>query len=307
MSVDPIIGEDTKELSAGPGSVVVVKGKRGYRAFLDGKGPTFGERLFGGFERYYIVDVGQKDVSDTFEAPSNKGALPFRLTVKYAVGVKKAHAGEVVQEGLRDLSKIFADDLKKLLRTKARSCDVQNINGARDALEDALSSFRPEDERFSFKAGIVDVSLDDEIAKKVREIESAPINIARNEAVATVADKEITRHQGLLQNEDTLLAAYQSSGDPKYLDALKLKLAERDKSRAERLALLHKMLEKNYIEEMDIPKDLIKDLVSSFTANLNLPASQSAPALTDSSSPKPGNEAKIVDAEIVEDKKPLEG
>ncbi len=306
MTIDPIVKEDTKELKAEPGCVVVVKGKNGYRAFIDGKGPTFGERMFGGIEKYYLVNIGRREISDTFEAPSNKGALPFKLTVKYTVALEKAKAGEVVQEGLRDLTTIFADELKRQLRAKARSCDVLDINAARDALDTTLFEFKTDEKRFSFRAGIVEVALDDEIARKVREIQSAQIDKNRNAAVADVADQEIKWQQGLLRDGEKLMAAYQATGEQKYLDAFKLKLAETEKSRGEKLALLNKLLEKDYVEQMQLPEDVIKDLVSSVTQNLGMHSEPARPALETPATSKP-SDPNIIEGEVTEVPKPPEG
>jgi hypothetical protein len=280
--IDPIAKEDDKALSSEPGRVVVAKGKRGYRTFLDDKGPTFGERMFGGFRRYYLVDVSEKEVSDTFEAASNKGALPFKLFVEYRIAINKTAADRVVQDAIRDLSKVFRDPLHRHLSGVARQCDVHDLNAARIKLESALEDFESRDERFKFIPGLIEVALDEETARKVRTIDSEALDRARGSAAARVTDEEIERQRLLLRSGDSLLAAYQATGDQKYRDALEFIVAKSDRSRAERRELLKQLIDAQLVEEMDFPSEVVQDLVGSVVSDLS-----------------PGHEpAKAIDVEV---------
>lgn len=285
--IDPIAREDDKALSSEPGRIVVAKGKRGYRTFLDDKGPTFGERMFGGFSRYYLVDVSEKEVTDTFEAASNKGALPFKLTVEYHIAINRTAADRVVQDAIRDLSKVFRDPLHRHLSAVARQCDVHDLNAARIKLESALEDFESKDERFKFTPGLVEVALDEETTKKVRTIDSEALDRARGSAAARVTDEEIERQRLLLRSGESLLAAYQATGDQKYRDALEFIVAKSDRSRAERRELLKQLIDAQLVEELDFPKEVVQDLVGSVVPDLNLGHEPAKVIEAKSADPKP--------------------
>jgi hypothetical protein len=268
--IDPIVREDTKLFSSEPGRVVVAKGKRGYRTFLDDKGPTLGERMFGGFDKYYLVDVSEKEVTDTFDAASKKGALPFKLTIEYHITIERTSADKIVQDAIRDLSKVFRDTLHRHLNAAARQCDINDLNAARAKLEEALENFKSTDERFKFRAGIVEVALDEDTTKKVRTIDSEELDKARGSAAARVADQEIERQRLLLQSGEKLLAAYQATGEQKYRDALEFIVAKSDRSRAERRDLLRQLIDAKIAEGMDFPAEVVQNLFGSVVSDLDL-------------------------------------
>jgi hypothetical protein len=272
--IDPICAVSDKAISSEPGRVVVVLGHGGYRTLLDDRGLTFGEKLFGGYTKFYLVDVSEHRIPLNFEAPSRSGTLKFKIDLWYHLAVKRDFAQIIVQNGVRSLQAVFSDDIHARLRRRLMEVDVTEINPARTMMQDELNSFAPNTDWYSYRPGVVTVELEGDVNQLIRVGETADLNIGANTAGDKVTDARVEKMMKLTDEE--LVARYAITNQSTYKDVLNFRLQSKQSNFDSRLLLLKMLKEKGLIEDFDIPKDLVPGLLDEMR-KLTLPQIGSDP------------------------------
>lgn len=294
---NPIEGPFDKLPTRKPGTVVVAVGPKGAVSLQDGERLTWGERVFGGYKAFYLVDISRRTIRDSYHVPSSQQAFAFDTVVSWDIAVSDPRG--VIERGIRDLRVLLDTAGRNAVASAARGFAVQDSGFAEAAVRSALLSLSV-DPALKISGVAVEMRPDAEALKLLRTAQEEQMRVAaiyaqsKVEAAARAGAKEV------LSSPEELLAQILVTKDEAYRAELQRRLEQAANEHHRRFEILKALIESKIIEPHDFHErfpDFLNEVFKSIPATVtNLSPRQitSGPtqALPQGGSESPGSDQK---------------
>jgi hypothetical protein len=247
--VNPIEGAFDELPAKRPGTVIVAVGSKGAVCLTDGGRLTLGERWFGGYKQFYLVDTSQRELTLTYSVASRRPTLKFDMTVVLVVRVIDPRGA--VERGITNLEALFNTSILRAAAAVASKYDVQDSINAKMAVEGRLGVL-PIDPAIEIVNVFVDLKPDKDAEQMIRSAEEEDI---KRESIAAQgridgAGRDIAKD--ILSSPDDILAQLLTTKDDHYRAALNLRLEQAATEQQRRFEIMKALIDNKIIEPHDI-------------------------------------------------------
>ncbi|HMH50253.1 MAG TPA: hypothetical protein VK548_08480 [Candidatus Acidoferrum sp.] len=271
-TVNPIEGPFDSMPARKPGTVVVAMGSKGAVALRDGQGLTWGERVFGGYKAFYLVDISRRIMSETYRAPSSQQAFAFDTVVSWTVVV--SDPGRVIEHGIRDLRTLFNTMGQNAVANTARSFTVHDCAKAEAAVRAAVMHLKI-DPALSIIDVAVQMRPEADALKLLRSVQEEEMRVAAINAQSNVEAAARDGAKKALSTPEDLLAHVLVTKDEGYKAALRHRLEQAANEDMRRFEIFKALIENKIVEPQDFHArfpDFLNDVFKAIPAtatNLN--------------------------------------
>lgn len=277
-----------------PGTVVVAVGSKGAVSLQDGERLTWGERVFGGYKAFYLVDISTRTIRETYHVPSSQQAFSFNTMVSWDVAVSDPR--RVIEKGIRDLGALLDTLGRNAVVRAARGFTVQDIGQAESAVWSALMSLAV-DPAVKIVGVAVEMRPDDEALKLLRTVQEEQMRVDAIHAKGKVEAAARAGAKDVLSSPEELLAQILVTKDEGYKAELQRRLEQASSEHHRRFEILKALIENKIIEPLDFHKrfpDFLNDVFKAMPASVtDLSPRQvtgtATQALPQGDSERPGN------------------
>ena len=280
-TVDPIEGPFDRLPGRKPGTVIVAMGSKGAIALRDGQRLTWGERMFGGYNVFYLVDISPRIIRDTYRVPSSQQAFAFDTVVSWSVTV--SDPGRVIEQGIRDLRTLLDTMGHNAVATTARAFTVQDCGKAEAAVRATLMNLKIDP-----AVRIVDIAVEMrpevEALKLLRTAQEEGLRVA---AITAQGNVEAAAREGAkkaLSTPEDLLAHVLVTKDEGYKAALQHRLDQAANEYLRRFEILKALIENRIVEPQDFHKrfpDFLNDVFRAIPATVTSLSEKQLPSKGD--------------------------
>lgn len=260
-----------------PGAVVVAVGSKRIVTIKDGGRLTMGEKLFGGYKHFYLVDRSPIELNIRCAVSSNKPNIKFEVASTLIVNVVDARGA--VERGLTNLETLLTTPAKRAAASVALDYDVRRSSAAQQAIQDRLAKL-PHDPAIKITDVYVDVSPDADAVREIRFIEEESIRKEYLQSRTTFEADGRSIAKDILSSPNELLAQFLVTKDEHYRDALKLRIDSARNEQVKRFEILRALIDNKLIEAHDLHQyfpNFIEDVLRTIAPQV--PASSAQPKL----------------------------
>jgi hypothetical protein len=202
-----------------------------------GHGDRVPDARTGNYRRMYLVDVANRGLSFTINAPSADAAFPFTVTVRFACRVVDPVA--VVRDGVRDMTAALLPSLGAVVRETAARFDALQPTAAEGAIADRLNSAYPSRtlELGAYAVSVTPVDTEEFVTEQ-RKIR---VHKMKYEAMKPIANG----------SREDMLAHVMSIDDRNPMAMLDRERADREAETRAQLDALRILMDKDGIEDFD--------------------------------------------------------
>jgi hypothetical protein len=231
-----------------PGTLIVAVGSRGTIALGAGERLTWGERVFGGYRNFYLVDVSPKSIPGVYVLGTNEATMSFVANVTYDVRIRDAKA--IIERGVTDLSTLLSTPVKRALLQVSKRHVVKELPAARQAMQEVLETLPldPSIERIDVS---VDLKADDAAQKLLREVDEQGLKTAAIQAQGEIDKVARGNIRDLLKSTDDLLAHMMATKDESFRTALQMKMEQAASDQERWTLILKALIDSKIIEPHD--------------------------------------------------------
>ena len=254
------------------GKSLVVAGPRGMVPLVSGARMTWGERLFGGYKTFFLVDTSVKLATFDLTSTSAKSAMDF--DVKITLNFQINDPLKAVEQNLSDPRTILLAPLQRVSDEQARGFGVDKAPEARQAIQEAVRALRIE-----APIAIVDVAVvvkpDAKARDLMRRVDEEHLVRAATTTEANL-DREKRGHtKEILNSPDELMAQYLITRDEIYRQAFLQQVEAAQLDKTKQLELLRLAFEKGVIEPHEMRgrfDSIIEDVIGMMPSLIKAPA-----------------------------------
>jgi hypothetical protein len=275
-----------------PGSVIVAVGAKGAIILQEGERLTWGERIWGGYNSFFLVDKSVKTVVIRFTVPSRQPTLMFEADINMDLQIIDARGA--FERNLNDFSTVVTTAARGAVVKAAKQFTVRQLPEAEDAVHTALIGL-PIDPAIRISNVSVVIHPDAEAMKPLRTADEEEIRSNALRAQENVDAIGRSAAKGILSSPDELLAQLLITKDDAYRAALQLRLDQASTEQQRRFEIMKALIDSKIIEPHDFHNrfpGFVDDVFRSVSTQATL-AAPKAPRITDQSAVK----KTVVDAE----------
>lgn len=229
-----------------PGFVVVADGTKGLILLGADTRLTWGERVFGGYKNFYLVDTTDHTITlGPFECPSQQPS--FKFMVKIEISLRIADPQRAVAERLDAPLTKFSPAIKKVATRIAEKHEIRQTSQVRKSIEDQLekTDFDP---ALRISGVNVTVDLDKKAAEHIQVIDAKDLRIGAAQANAEARDEERKPLVGILASANEMMAEWILTKNPAIREAMLMKVEENNGNRAAQIEMIKLMAQNGAIE-----------------------------------------------------------
>ncbi|MCK0207433.1 hypothetical protein MWN33_05225 [Starkeya koreensis] len=241
-------GPDSRLPSFRAGFVVVAAGPKGIRSLANGARLTWGERVFGGYNAFYYVDIGVNSYTKSIKCSSKAIGIDFDVVVRLSFTVEEPT--RVVQFGLGDPEALFGAPVHRLVADAVSRFTVDQSADAKKAVDIAFKKLAA-DPAVKVLNATSEVKADAAALPLLRTIAEEGISTMAHQATARLDKARRDEILALLDSPNHLLAQSMITRDPAFREALNYKLTELNSDRQRQIDLLKMLIAEKIIEPHD--------------------------------------------------------
>lgn len=251
-----------------PGTVAVAVGARGSITLAEGSTLTWGERVFGGYRTFYLVDLRPKTIVQKIVAPSNLPAIGFVAELTY--DIKVVDPRRTIERGITDLQALMATPVRSAVTDTTRKYRVDRVADALEAVRRAVFAARV-DPAVQVVHVAVDLQPDEQAREMLRKTHEVDLRTNAIKAENAVTKLAVGPKLEVIRSPESMLAHYLATSDPKLREALEMTFNQAAGEEQRRVEIMKALIENKLIGPKEF-QDRFPDFVRNLTRPLPGPA-----------------------------------
>jgi hypothetical protein len=284
--INPIEGAYDKMPASKPGTIIVAVGSKGAIEIRDGSHLTWGERVFGGYKTFYLVDVSLKSITEEYRVGSSYPTLYFKVFVTLDVRVVDARG--ILRRGVTDLTRLLATPIRRVLSEVGARHSMTDIAIARQEMQTAIDILKL-DPALTMSGAAVDVQADEGSLVLLRQVHEADLKKAAIGAQSSVDELARSKIRPVLETPDEILAQLLVTKDEAFRMALQMKMEHAANEQERRMVIMKALIDSKIIEPHDF-HDRFPDFINEVFRAIPARGSPSKPLSIPDATPPPGGQ-----------------
>lgn len=259
-----IDGPHTRMPGAKAGRAIVAEGNQGRIVLDKTRRLTWGERMFGGYDNYYLVDMTKQTVELSMKLPSKLDGFAFDAIVSFDLQI--LDPVWAVEKNITDANGHVKNVISSRLKRLARAFDISESRGAAAKFEEALETLKLDAPLVATNWSVT-VDADDAAIATIRDISSSDLHIRAEKA--RIAREMVIRDdiRSSMTSIDGLLIHWHSTSSQREREQI-LKMIDRKLSEIEGDKQLKIEILKHAIDRGRFESDQIDEAFGGFLTGI---------------------------------------
>ncbi|MEN3161421.1 hypothetical protein WI697_05245 [Tistrella mobilis] len=199
------------------GKIIIAIGARGAVPLLRGNELTWGERLLGKYNEFYLVDISMQQGVFNVKAPSLRSSMHF--CIELSVNFRISDPIVAVQKNISDPLTLMKVPLQQICEELACTFDIKDAMELRGVIRDRVLGMKDE-LPITIDSVAITVTPDADAAVLIRKIDKEELERAAYAADFRLDDDEREKWMSLLESPEKMYAEYLRTGNDKIHEML---------------------------------------------------------------------------------------